>query len=92
MNRFPFSALIFIGIRQNHFLLITGGFTSPYPTDEEPQPFILGQYNTQNMMIIENDRDETGFNLIIEAESKEEIATVSPIIYNANTAEHLKYI
>ncbi|MDE7120805.1 MAG: phage tail family protein, partial [Oscillospiraceae bacterium] len=73
-----------------YYSQITGGFTFPYPTDEEPQPFILGQYNTQNMMIIENDGDETGFNLIIEAESKEEIAAVSPIIYNANTDEYLQ--
>ncbi|MDE5753280.1 MAG: phage tail family protein, partial [Oscillospiraceae bacterium] len=73
-----------------YYSQITGGFTFPYPTDEEPQPFILGQYNTQNMMIIENDGDETGFNLIVEAESKEEIAAVSPIIYNANTDEYLQ--
>ncbi len=73
-----------------YYSTITGGFTFPYPTDEEPQPFILGQYNTQNMMVIENDGDITGFTLVIEAESTQEVAAVSPILYNADTDEYLQ--
>ncbi|SFD24145.1 phage tail protein [Ruminococcus albus] len=46
---------------------ITRAFTFPFPTGSNPEAFILGKYNTQNMMSIVNDGDEIGFTLVIEA-------------------------
>lgn len=43
-----------------YYSQITGAFTFPFPTESNPEPFILGKYNTQNMMTIVNDGDETG--------------------------------
>ena len=69
-----------------YYSQITGGFTFPFPTDSNPQPFTLGRYNTQNIMEIINDGDETGFILEIEA-----IADArSPTLYNADTDEYLQ--
>ena len=50
-----------------YYSQITGAFTFPFPTESNPEPFILGKYNTQNMMTIGNDGDEIGFTLVIEA-------------------------
>ena len=33
-----------------YYSQITGAFTFPFPTENNPEPFILGKYNTQNMM------------------------------------------
>ncbi len=69
-----------------YYSQITGGFTFPFPTDSNLQPFTLGRYNTQNIMEIINDGDETGFILEIEA-----IADArSPTLYNADTDEYLQ--
>lgn len=69
-----------------YYSQITGGFTFPFPTENNPQPFTLGKYNTQNIMEIVNDGDETGFTLEIEA-----IADASsPTLCNADTDEYLQ--
>ena len=69
-----------------YYSQITGGFSFPFPTESNPQPFTLGRYNTQNIMEIINDGDETGFILEIEA-----IADArSPTLYNADTDEYLQ--
>lgn len=69
-----------------YYSQITGAFTFPFPTESDPEPFILGKYNTQNMMEIINDGDEIGFTLEIEA-----LADVrSPTLYNADTDEYLQ--
>lgn len=46
-----------------YYSQITGGFTFPFPTETNPEPFMLGKYNTQNIMEIINNGDETGFTL-----------------------------
>lgn len=69
-----------------YYSQITGGFTFPFPTESNPELFTLGKYNTQNMMEIVNDGDETGFILVIEA-----VADVrSPTLYNEDTDEYLQ--
>lgn len=69
-----------------YYSQITGAFTFPFPTDSNPEPFVLGRYNTRNMMEIINDGDETGFTLEMEA-----IADArSPTLYNADTDEYLQ--
>ena len=73
-----------------YYSQITGAFTFPFPSGTNPEPFVLGKYNTQNMMTIENDGDETGFILVIEASSTTEVAARSPTIYNADTDEYLQ--
>ena len=65
---------------------VTGGFTFPFPTESTPEPFTLGRYNTNNIMEITNDGDETGFTLEIEA--LEDVR--SPTLYNADTDEYLQ--
>ena len=73
-------------LQMAYYSQITGGFTFPFPTENNPQPFTLGKYNTQNIMEIVNDGDETGFTLEIEA-----IADASsPTLYNADTDEYLQ--
>ena len=63
---------------------IIGAFRFPFP--ENDKPFPLGKYNTQNVMSIENDGDEIGFTLEMEA-----IADArSPTLYNADTDEYLQ--
>ncbi len=63
---------------------VFGAFHFIFPDDDKPFP--LGKYNTQNMMTIKNDGDETGFTLVIEA-----IADArSPTLYNADTDEYLQ--
>lgn len=69
-----------------YYSQITGGFTFPFPSEKNPQPFTLGKYNTQNIMEIINDGDETGFTLQIEA--LEDVR--SPTLYNADTDEYLQ--
>lgn len=69
-----------------YYSQITGAFTFPFPTESNPEPFILGKYNTQNMMTIVNDGDEIGFTLVIEA--LEDVR--SPTLYNADTDEYLQ--
>ena len=69
-----------------YYSQITGGFTFPFPTEETPEPFTLGRYNTNNIMEIINDGDETGFTLEIEATDN----VRSPTLYNADTDEYLQ--
>lgn len=73
-----------------YYSQILGAFTFPFPTESNPEPFVLGKYNTQNIMEIINDGDEIGFTLVIEASSDEEVATRSPTLYNADTDEYLQ--
>ena len=69
-----------------YYSQITGAFTFPFPTESSPEPFVLGKYNSKNMMEIINDGDETGFTLEMEA-----IADArSPTLYNADTDEYLQ--
>ena len=69
-----------------YYSQITGAFTFPFSTESNPEPFILGKYNTQNMMTIVNDGDEIGFTLVIEALEDAR----SPTLYNADTDEYLQ--
>lgn len=69
-----------------YYSQITGAFTFPFPTESNPEPFVLGKYNTQNIMEIINDGDETGFTLVIEALEDAR----SPTLYNADTDEYLQ--
>lgn len=69
-----------------YYSQITGGFIFPFPTESNPRPFVLGKYNTQNIMEIVNDGDETGFTLEIEALADAR----SPTLYNADTDEYLQ--
>ena len=69
-----------------YYSQITGAFTFPFPTESNPEPFVLGKFNTQNIMEIINAGDEIGFTLQIEA-----LADVrSPTLYNADTDEYDK--
>ena len=69
-----------------YYSQITGAFTFPFPTESNPEPFVLGKYNTQNIMDIINDGDEIGFTLVIEALEDAR----SPTLYNADTDEYLQ--
>jgi len=69
-----------------YYSQITGAFTFPFPTESNPEPFVLGKYNTQNIMEIINDGDEIGFTLVIEALEDAR----SPTLYNADTDEYLQ--
>ena len=69
-----------------YYSQITGAFTFPFPTESNPEPFVLGKFNTQNIMEIINDGDEIGFTLQIEALEDAR----SPTLYNADTDEYLQ--
>ena len=74
-----------------YYSQVTGAFHFPFP--ESDAPFPLGVYSTTDNIIIQNDGDETGFTIRIEASSDEtvpEIAAVTPTIYNADTGEYLQ--
>ena len=74
-----------------YYSQVTGAFHFPFP--ESDAPFPLGIYSTTDNIIIENDGDETGFTIQIEASSSEtvpEIAAVTLTIYNADTGEYLQ--
>ena len=74
-----------------YYSQVTGAFHFPFP--ESDTPFPLGIYSTTDNIIIQNDGDETGFTIQIEASSSEtvpEIAAVTPTIYNADTGEYLQ--
>lgn len=74
-----------------YYSQVTGAFHFPFP--ESDAPFSLGVYSTTDNIIIQNDGDETGFTIRIEASSDEtvpEIAAVTPTIYNADTGEYLQ--
>ena len=36
-----------------YYSQITGAFTFPFPTESNLEPFVLGKYNTQNIMEIQ---------------------------------------
>ena len=74
-----------------YYSQVTGAFHFPFP--ESDAPFPLGVYSTTDNIAIQNDGDETGFTIQIEASSSEtvpEIAAVTPTIYNADTGEYLQ--
>lgn len=74
-----------------YYSQVTGAFHFPFPASDAPFP--LGIYSTTDNIIIQNDGDETGFTIQIEASSSEtvpEIAAVTPTIYNADTGEYLQ--
>ena len=74
-----------------YYSQVTGAFHFPFP--ESDAPFPLGIYSTTDNIIIQNDGDETGFTIQIEASSSEtvpKIAAVTPTIYNADTGEYLQ--
>lgn len=74
-----------------YYSQVTGAFYFPFP--ESDAPFSLGVYSTTDNITIQNDGDETGFTIQIEALSSEtvtEIAAVTPTIYNADTGEYLQ--
>lgn len=74
-----------------YYSQVTGAFHFPFP--ESDAPFPLGVYSTTDNIIIQNDGDETGFTIQIEASSNEtvpEIAAYTPTIYNADTGEYLQ--
>ena len=63
---------------------ITGAFHFPFP--ESDAPFPLGVYSTSDNIIIQNDGDETGFTIRLEAFDD----ALTPTIYNADTGEYLQ--
>ena len=63
---------------------ITGAFHFPFP--ESDAPFPLGVYSTSDNIIIQNDGDETGFTIRLEAFDD----VLTPTIYNADTGEYLQ--
>ena len=74
-----------------YYSQVTGAFHFPFP--ESDAPFTLGIYSTTDNIIIQNDGDETGFTIQIEASPSEtvpEIAAVTPTLYNADTGEYLQ--
>ena len=74
-----------------YYSQVTGAFHFPFPKSDAPFP--LGVYSTTDNIIIQNDGDETGFTIQIEASSSEivpEIAAYTPTIYNADTGEYLQ--
>ncbi|MCM1062220.1 MAG: phage tail family protein, partial [Eubacterium sp.] len=64
---------------------IFGAFHFIFPDDDKPFP--LGKYNTQNMMTIQNDGDETGFTLEISGGPAK-----NPTLYNAETDEYMQIL
>lgn len=64
---------------------ITGAFHFIFPDNDEPFP--IGKYNTQNIMIIVNDGDEVGFTLEISGGPAK-----NPTIYNAVTDEYMQIL
>ena len=73
-----------------YYSRITGGFTFPFPSDSNPQPFTFGTFNTQDTLTIQNDGDETGFTLEITAKSTSEIAAKNVTLYNSKTNEYIQ--
>lgn len=74
-----------------YYSQVTGAFHFPFPGSDAPFP--LGIYSITDNIIIQNDGDETGFTIRIEAYADEtvpEIAAVTPTIYNADTGEYLQ--
>lgn len=74
-----------------YYSQITGAFHFPFPKSDTPFP--LGVYSTTDNITVQNDGDETGFAIRIEASSGEtvpEVAAVTPTIYNADTGEYLQ--
>ena len=64
---------------------ILGAFHFIFPDDDKPFP--LGKYNTQNMMVIQNDGDEVGFTLEISGGTAK-----NPTLYNAETDEYMQIL
>ena len=44
-----------------YYSQITGAFTFPFPTESNPEPFVLGKYNSKNMMEIKVSEDFEDF-------------------------------
>lgn len=74
-----------------YYSQIIGAFHFPFPDSDAPFP--IGVYSTTDNISIQNDGDEIGFTIRIEASADEtvpEIAAVTPTIYNADTGEYLQ--
>lgn len=74
-----------------YYSQIIGAFHFPFP--ESDAPFPIGVYSTMDNISIQNDGDEIGITICIEASADEtvpEIAAVTPTIYNADTGEYLQ--
>ena len=67
---------------------IIGGFSFPFPKSDEP--FIIGQYNSQNLMTVFNSGDEIGCKIVIEGKSESAVSAINPAIYNADTDEYMQ--
>ena len=63
---------------------VSGGFFFPFPQSDER--FVLGSYSTTDNILINNDGDEAGFIIQIEALD----SATTPTIYNADTGEYLQ--
>lgn len=67
---------------------IIGGFSFPFPKSDKP--FIIGQYNSQNLMTVFNSGDEIGCKIVIEGKSESAVSAINPAIYNAATDEYMQ--
>ena len=67
-----------------YYSQVTGAFHFPFPKSDAPFP--LGVYSTTDNIIIQNDGDETGFTIRLEAFDD----ALTPTIYNADTGEYLQ--
>lgn len=74
-----------------YYSQVAGAFVFPFPQSDVPFP--LGIYSKTDNVAIQNDGDEIGFVIRIEAATGEtvpEIAAYTPTIYNADTGEYLQ--
>lgn len=69
-------------IQMSDFLHTRGVFRFPFPESDEP--FVIGAYDSENLMKIVNDGDEIGFTLQIIGGTAE-----NPIIRNIATGEYM---
>lgn len=67
-----------------YYSQIVGAFVFPFPQSDETFP--LGIYSTTDNITLQNDGDETGFTIQIEALD----VARTPTIYNADTGEYLQ--
>lgn len=69
-------------IQMSDFLHTRGAFRFPFPESDEP--FVIGAYDSENLMKIVNDGDEIGFTLQIIGGTAD-----NPIIRNIATGEYM---
>ncbi len=70
------------GTQTAEYSPIMGSFHFSFPDSDEPFP--IGVYNTQNVMTIQNDGDETGFTIVLSGTAS------NPILTNADTGEYMQ--